>query len=276
MSNKNLVQTTTDKKGREIVMVRVDKTLKELMDERPESRWDPKYWHPRYEKLIDEFKKRNNVIKKLSDFINDKNIIQGDIARKHRGENYLSQSQYRLIEGNNLIPTGLDIDRCKYISKAQYNRLKRTTPKAGDVLFVRSGSIGKLVGITENLDKFVISGHVNRVYGLKEINSFYVLLFLLSKYGQGQLDRQQRGVAIVEINFNEFGRIYLPVISENIQKNIESEYKKMSKYHDKAMEAKKNNNEAKYKKNIETAEKMLKDLITKTEAVIRGNRKNII
>ena len=76
MSKKNLVQTTTDEKGREIVMVRVDKTLKELMDEKPESRWDPKYWHPRYEKLIDEFKKRNNIIKNLSDFISDKILFR--------------------------------------------------------------------------------------------------------------------------------------------------------------------------------------------------------
>ena len=42
------------------------------------------------------------------------------------------------------------------------------------------------------------------------------------------------------------------------------------------MDAKKNNQEAEYKKNIEIAEKMLKDLIAKTEAVIRGERKDVI
>ena len=264
-----------DEKGQEVEIIRVDKTLKEMMEEKPESRWDPKYWHPSYEKLIDELKKRNSAIKKLSDFISDKNIIQGDIARKHKGETYLSRSRYRLIEGNNFMFTGLDLDKCKYISEAQYNRLKKTIPKTGDILFVRSGSIGKLVGVTKNLDSFVINGHVNRVHDLENINSFYVLLFLLSKYGQSQLDRQQRGVAVVEINFNEFGRIYLPVVSRTVQQHIESEYKKMSKYHDRAMEAKKNGDEKEYKKNIEIAEKMLKDLIAKTEAVIRGERKDV-
>lgn len=50
----------------------------------------------------------------------------------------------------------------------------------------------------------------------------------------------------------------------------------MSAYHDKAMEGKKKSDEDAYKKNIETAEKMLKDLIARTEAVIRGDKKDVI
>lgn len=42
------------------------------------------------------------------------------------------------------------------------------------------------------------------------------------------------------------------------------------------MEGKKKSNEAAYRKNIETAEKMLKDLIARTETVIRGERKDVI
>lgn len=42
------------------------------------------------------------------------------------------------------------------------------------------------------------------------------------------------------------------------------------------MEGKKKGDEAAYRKNIETAEKMLKDLIARTETVIRGERKDVI
>ena len=42
------------------------------------------------------------------------------------------------------------------------------------------------------------------------------------------------------------------------------------------MEAKSKGNEADYKENIEIAELMLKDLITKTEAVIRGEREDVV
>ena len=41
-------------------------------------------------------------------------------------------------------------------------------------------------------------------------------------------------------------------------------------------EAKKKGDDAEYKKSIEIAEEMLKDLIIKTEAVIRGERKDVI
>ena len=35
MTNSKLVQITKDQNGREAIMVRVDKTLKELMEEKP-------------------------------------------------------------------------------------------------------------------------------------------------------------------------------------------------------------------------------------------------
>ena len=66
----------------------------------------------------------------------------------------------------------------------------------------------------------------------------------------------------------------VPPVSKKVQKNIESEYKKMSALHDKAIEAKKKGDEAGYKKNIEKAEAMLRELVARTEAVIRGERKD--
>jgi hypothetical protein len=50
----------------------------------------------------------------------------------------------------------------------------------------------------------------------------------------------------------------------------------MAVYHNKAMEAKAKGNKAGYGKNIEIAENMLRELIAKTEAVIRGERKDVI
>ena len=50
----------------------------------------------------------------------------------------------------------------------------------------------------------------------------------------------------------------------------------MLAYYDKAMDANKKGDEIGYNKNIETAEKMLKDLIAKTEVMIRGEQKDVI
>ena len=47
MDKNKLIQITKDQNGREAVMVRVDKTLKEMMEEKPSSRWNADYWHPK-------------------------------------------------------------------------------------------------------------------------------------------------------------------------------------------------------------------------------------
>jgi len=91
-----------------------------------------------------------------------------------------------------------------------------------------------------------------------------------------QVERYINGVGTLNISFDEVRAIQIPIIPEDVQNHIESEYKRMSKHHDKAMDAKKEGNDAEYKTDIEIAEKMLKDLISKTEAIIRGERKDVI
>jgi len=57
-----------DKNGNEQIMIRVDKTLKTMFDDEPSSRWDVKYWHPKYEKIMQMISSRWEV-KKLGEFI---------------------------------------------------------------------------------------------------------------------------------------------------------------------------------------------------------------
>ena len=101
-------------------------------------------------------------------------------------------------------------------------------------------------------------------------------MFWKGIFGWSQIQKIISGVGTVNINFDEIRSIKIPVLPDLVQSHIESEYKKMSFYHDKAMEAKAKGDEAEYKENIEIAELMLKDLIAKTEAVIRGEREDVI
>ena len=272
MSNKNLVQTTTDEKGREIVMVRVDKTLKEMMECKPNSRWDVSFWRPEYEEIIYQMGKEN-ILNYFDNFIQE--IGLGDVTRKNRGEKFIDKG-VRFIEVEHIKNTGIYFYDTRFVMEKQYNRLKRVELIGDSILLVRSGAtIGKVAIVTKIYDRAIVNGHINRII-VKNISPYYMTAFLKTKFGQLQLKMMQRGVAQPELNYDEIGFIQVPILSTSIQKNIESEYKKMSNYHDKAMEAKKNNDEAGYKKNIETAEKILKDLIAKTEAVIRGERKDVI
>jgi len=275
MSNKNLVQITTDEKGREIVIVRVDKTLKEMMEEKPTSRWNAVYWRPAYVKNLKEITDSNFSISKIGDF--EEHLTYGAIVTG--GKNYEGKGVFLLNQGD-IQFTGLDDTDMKEIKKNSPWNIERAKVKTKSLVLARSGvgGVGKnrITIITKPINAVVDSFVDVLDLDIRKINPFYVLVFWKTKFGRLQVERIINGVGTVNISFDEIREIKILNIPKNVQDNIESEYKKMSKYHDKAMEAKKNDQEAEYKKNIEIAEKMLKDLIAKTEAVVRGERKDVI
>ena len=100
---------------------------------------------------------------------------------------------------------------------------------------------------------------------------------LAQSFGQQQIERFESGTSQqTDFRQESFSSIKIPIILESVQSHIEIEYKKMVVFHNKAMEALAKGDEAGYKKNIETAETMLKELIARTEAIIRGERKDVI
>lgn len=257
----------------DFVMVRVDKTMQDIMFCKPQSRWDPSYWNYEYDEVMSLVNKKYPL-----EYFNNKYIAdigQGDVPRKNKGEAFAKKG-VRLMEVEHIKNTGIYLLDTRFIMHKQYERLKRVELVTDCILIVRSGAtIGKITIVTKIDEKVVINGHINRII-CKNINPYYFITFMKTIFGQMQLDHFCRGVAQPELNFDEIKSILIVILPDTIQSHIETEYKKMSAYHDKAMEARAEGNEAKYKKNIEIAEVMLKDLIAKTEAVIRGEREDII
>jgi len=274
MSNKNLVQITTDENGQEIVMVRVDKTLKELMDEKPASRWSPEYWHQKYVENLEILRESKFNIKTIGQF--EDRLTYGAIIT---GKKDYSGKDVFLVNQGDIDYTGLNLVGSKLVKRDSPWVIERAKLKDKSILFARSGvaGVGKnRITIAISPPSAVVDSFVDILDLNREINPFYVIVFWKSMFGWLQIERFINGVGTVNISFDEVRAIQIPIIPILIQEHIESEYKEMSKYHDKAISAKKNNNETGYKENIETAEKMLKDLIAKTEAVIRGEKKDVI
>lgn len=280
MDKSQLVQITKDQNGREAVMARADKALKELMDEKPSSRWDVNYWHPDIDEIYTLLEKRygKEKVKTIGNYM--KGVYQGDTFRAKKGDEYLKTGGNIIINVTDLLNTGINWPFCKRISESHYNRVKRAEPNKGDLLFIRlgGGSIGRTLvfnGIPGE-NNIGITGHINRVV-LSGLSTYYVDIYLKTYFGQRQIKRFESGTSNqTEFRQEDFAAIFLPVLDQSIQLNIEAEYKKMTVFHNKAMEAKKKGDDNGYKMNLRIAEKMLKDLITKTEAVIRGEREDIV
>jgi len=272
MSKKNLVQITTDEKGREIVMVRVDKSLKEMMEEKPTSRWNVNYWHPSYEDIV-------KVIKKFDSFPLD-NFISKTVSGYRGKTEYVKTGGVQSIEAVSILSSGVGVN--PYLSRpvkvgGVFDGASRRT-KISDLLFARSGvaTAGRSALVTKSSEDLVIGGHILKVELNGKLPAEYIQTYLKTFFGWEMLDRVRAGVGALVLDEADVRAILIPILPKQIISNIVTDFKKISSKHDKAIEAKKKGDDKKYSMNIETAEKMLKDLIAKTEAVIRGGKKDII
>jgi restriction endonuclease S subunit len=258
-------------------MIRVDKTLKEMMEEKPYGRLDPEYYLPEYDDLFLEMRLGKFDINTLGNFIlpGTEGITYGQVGERH----YSKKGKVQYLQVSNITFTGIDVfAKFALVDSGSHNDPPRSRLKENDILLLNGGvgSIGRSCVLLKKDKEYNISQDIDRVR-VQGINPIYVSVFINSFFGQKQIERFQKGVSgQTKIGFDHVKSIKIPVIPEKIQSHISGEYKKMSAYHDKAMEAKAEGNETKYKKNIEIAETMLKELIAKTEAVIRGEREDVV
>ena len=85
---------------------------------------------------------------KLGDYL----YIKGRIGWKGlKKSEYLSQSGYRIINGETLTKAGIDWSKAGYISKERYVESPEIMLKVGDILLSKDGTIGK-IGYIDNLD----------------------------------------------------------------------------------------------------------------------------
>lgn len=255
----------------DFIMARVDKTMFDLFAVKPASRWDAGFWIPKYDQILSQI---TYNISSLKDLLNTP-IIAPDHVRASKGEHISKKytCEYRTLK--DLLFTGINHAEINYCSDNAFKRLKRTQLSSGDILFAGSGigAIGR-VGIVDKVSNKSCVGDLFIIRDPK-INNYYLYVFLLTLFGQSQIEKIYHGIQSAKISTSEIGEIKIALITDKIQSHIETEYKKMAVYHNKAMEAKAKGNEAGYRKNIEIAENMLRELIAKTEAVIRGERKDI-
>jgi len=277
MNKLNQVQITRDQNGRELVMVRVDKTLKDFMSQKPSSRWDVAYFLPKYDLLFKQLNSTDFELAKIDDLLLSKTegITYGQVGSREYDKN--GEIQY--LQVSNIRNTGLDY-YIKYsrIKAGSYNDPQRSRLKPSDVLLINGGvgSLGRAC-VALNKDECNISQDIDRLRLKNNSQCFYIAVFLNSFFGKTQIERFTKGVSgQIKIGFDHVRSILIPILKDRQLKNIEIEYKKMSVFHDKAMGAKKNEDEKLYRENIDKAEKMLKELILKTELVITGKLNDIV
>lgn len=277
--NNKKTKTIPFKGGKEAVMLRIDKTLKKMMRDKPFSRFDVEYWHSKFTEIISDLKNSAYETKTLGAYFTDNDwLIPSDHVRASRGEQEGPNFPVEYYSPAGFFPTGYNIYNIPKCSKNAYQRMQRSRVKRDDILLggFGMGPTGKSVFILHEPNEKSIVGNIFILRTKDKIDPTYLTVFLKSAFGQAQLTRYKAGVAFYSISSDEISSVLVPNLPPSIQSNIRKEYEEMYQLHDKAMEARKRGDGQSYKENLETAERMLKDLIAKTEAVIRGERNDVV
>lgn len=149
---------------------------------------------------------------KLGDYL----YIKGRIGWKGlKKSEYLSQSGYRIINGETLTKAGIDWSKAGYISKERYVESPEIMLKVGDILLSKDGTIGK-IGYIDNLDlpTSVASGiFVIRNNKPDIISTTFIYYLLKSKLFESFIAARTEGSVIPHLYQKDFTEFEFPLPS---------------------------------------------------------------
>ncbi len=179
-----------------------------------EERMDADFFRPEFMATIDVLEKVKPVLldEKL-DYITDGTHVTPLYVKK--GIKFLSSS--------NVDNLWVDFTEAKYITKKEHASLKHCQPKPRDTLISKSGRIGNAGVVPEDInEEFNIYEGLAILRVTKDLNPYYVAVFLESRFGHVQIDRSTKGVSQPHLHLEEIRRIKIPIPSPSFQSHIES------------------------------------------------------
>lgn len=153
----------------------------------------------------------------------------GDVARFLIGPfgsafdtaNYIGNGKYRYVRGQDVKPFILKDDDCRYVPKADFNRLSKYALKENDVLVSVVGTLGNAC-IVEKKDLPAIFSCKSTVIRAEKINPIVLLAYLNCKYGRELLLRKEHGAIQKGLNLDDLKSLLIPVFTGSFQQKIET------------------------------------------------------
>jgi type I restriction enzyme, S subunit len=137
-------------------------------------------------------------------------------------EKYYADSGALFLSSKNLVDGFVEVTKgTDFISlDAHYNDLKNTQVKSGDLLYSRTGTVGKSAVLFDYDYKYNIAAHLIAFRINKGYDSYFLSAFFNSSFGRLQSKRLQRGTIIQGISIYDIPEMLIPKISKASQKYI--------------------------------------------------------
>jgi len=160
------------------------------------------------------------ALAKLGDYL----YIKGRIGWKGlKKSEYLSHSNYRIINGETLTKSGIDWTKAGYISEERYSESPEIMLQVGDILLSKDGTIGK-IGYIDSLDfpTSVASGiFVIRNNKPEIISTTFIYFLLRSRLFDAFIAARTEGSVIPHLYQKDFMEFEFPLPNANRMQDFE-------------------------------------------------------
>jgi type I restriction enzyme M protein len=159
------------------------------------------------------------------------NVVDfGDIIEAvHNGANIEGASIY--VEKKQGVPyilvktitkEGINFENLKYINQSLKTdrEVMKNTVNENSIVMTRAGNAGIAANIPPDLKGAVASGFLINIRVKKEVNPYYVVSFLNSKFGQMQLERITSGSILQSIRSSDLKQIKIILPPKEVQDSI--------------------------------------------------------
>ncbi len=187
-----------------------------------EDRLDAEYWRKEFVEVIRTLDSIPNV-KLLSDKLITKRIIKSMILGS-RFEAYTKNRKdsipfVRVADFNDIF---LNIEKVEFMRKStQLKGLQKGYP--GYIVVSKSGTLGNVGILPEDFNEYFLSDDLIALeLNSKVVNPYYLLAFLLSKYGQSQLIRGKTQQVQKKLPISSLVKLKVPIPPRDFQDEIEN------------------------------------------------------
>jgi type I restriction enzyme M protein len=188
-------------------------------------RMDFEYHYQAQDDKISLLQKRGVSFKPLGEFITYFKT-GGTLYGKKRE---FSKNGLRFLHATNITELGINYKKDeRFIEPDSPMDIPSGHTQVNDILFVRVGvGCAGRVAIVADLEDIGVATDYIHILRVKDINPYYVLVYLKTSFGRHSSELLKHGVGTVSINKKEVMSIPIPVVSQKLQDEVETRYKEV-------------------------------------------------
>ena len=173
-----------------------------------------------YKKIYTDYE--DKIYLRANDKLKNKaNFLIGPFGSAYDTSNYTEVPGYRYVRGQDVKPFVLKDTEPRYMTKEDYERLKKYALKPQDILVSVVGTLGNACIVKES-DVPAIFSCKSTVIRVNDVNPYYLIAYLNSRYGRALLLRKERGAIQKGLNLDDLKELDVPLFSDSLYMAVQN------------------------------------------------------